>query len=97
MRCNECFFIVFDRRGCCLRILDPSMPGPERSKCSATSPSAKDERSKVGCRRPKPQKSSLEVQWHGNSWETNGKTGILGLDRLKVRWDVALFFLHVIV
>ena len=26
-----------------------------------------------------------------------GKTGMLGLDRLKVRWDVALFFLHVIV
>ena len=27
----------------------------------------------------------------------NGKTEMLGLDRLKVRWDVALFFLHVIV
>ena len=26
-----------------------------------------------------------------------GKAGMLGLDRLKVRWDVALFFLHVIV
>ena len=72
------------------------MPGPERSKCSATSPSAKDERSKVGCRRPKPQKSSLEVQWHGNSWEKNCKTGIIGLDRLKVRWDVALFLAPVV-
>ena len=29
--------------------------------------------------------------------EKNGKTGMQGLDRSKVRWDVALFFLHVIV
>ena len=33
----------------------------------------------------------------GKRWEKNGKTGMLGLDRLKVRWDVALSFLHVIV
>ena len=29
--------------------------------------------------------------------QKNGETGKLGQDRLKVRWDVALFFLHVIV
>ena len=47
-----------------LRILDP-MSGPERSKCSATSPSAQDERSELGCRRPKPWKSNgiMGIHW----------------------------------
>ena len=35
--------------------------------------------------------------WRKEKGETNGKTRMLGLDRLKVRWDVAVFFLHVIV
>jgi hypothetical protein len=39
----------------------------------------------------------MSVLRRGKDGKKNGKTGMLGLDRLKVRWDVALFFLHVIV
>ena len=44
---------------------------------------------------PSPDTGMLSGE-HAKHWEKNGKTGMLGQDRLEVRWEAVMFLFNVV-